>query len=267
MLLFGAQATPPATPPPSPPARDTGSPVLEVGGSHEEVWTDGSVRLGPWRAVHGSLAWQPPLRVRPRVELARQSRPAGGHMRATIGAHVDWTSSLYSYQAVTVAPPTAEQTRFYPARRADVRVFWKIPRHSAITLAAGYTTLSFGRPQRSHIVNLGTVIYGRGVIGQGTAYLNQNQPGSLRSAAGNVSVQFGAEGRGWYGVGISGGRELYRLGTLDTGGTADFTTATISVFARRWLVGTAGIHAAAEYQRMMGSYSRVGVTAQAFVGF
>jgi YaiO family outer membrane protein len=262
-MLFAHQAPPPAPPPATGPA----SPVLEIGATHHEVWSEGAPRLGPWRIVHGSLAWQPPLRVRPRIELERQSRPSGGHYRASAGVYVDWTPTFYSYQALTVAPSTSADRRFYPSRRADVRLFWKIPEHEGVTLAAGYTGLTFGAPQRSHILNVGTILYGRHAIVQGTLYVNRNEPGTLHSAAANLSVQVGAEGRGWYGASISGGRELYRLGTLGTGGTADFTTATVGGFVRQWLTKTAGVHATFEYQRIMTSYSRVGVTAHLFVGF
>jgi YaiO family outer membrane protein len=262
-MLFAQQAPPPAPPPATGPA----SPVLEIGATHHEVWSEGAPRLGPWRIVHGSLAWQPPLRVRPRIELERQSRPSGGHYRASAGVYVDWTPTFYSYQALTVAPSTSADRRFYPSRRADVRLFWKIPEHEGVTLAAGYTGLTFGAPQRSHILNVGTILYGRHAIVQGTLYVNRNEPGTLHSAAANLSVQVGAEGRGWYGASISGGRELYRLGTLGTGGTADFTTATVGGFVRQWLTKTAGVHATFEYQRIMTSYSRVGVTAHLFVGF
>ncbi len=266
-MLAAPQAPVPATPPAvtAPPAQ--ANPVLEIGATHHEVWADRAPVPGPWRVVHGSLSWQPPLRVRPRFELERQSRPAGGHYRGTVGAYVDWTPGLYSYQALTVAPATDADTRFYPSRRGDVRVFWKIPRHPSLTVAGGYTALTFGAPQRSHIVNVGALIYGRGVITQGTLYLNRNDPGGLQSLAGNVAVQVGAEGKAWYGVSLGGGRELYRVGTLAAGATADFTTTTVGGFMRRWLTPSSGVHATAEYQRIRGSYSRVAITADLFVGF
>jgi YaiO family outer membrane protein len=148
-----------------------------------------------------------------------------------------------------------------------VRFFWKVPRQRQVILAAGYTALTFGAPQRSDILNIGTVVYANRVIVQATGFLNRNDPGELYSGAGNFSVQVGAEGTGWYGGSVGAGRELYRLGTLGTGGTADFTTATVGAFARRWLTRTAGIHATGEYQRVHGSYSRLGVTGHIFVGF
>jgi YaiO family outer membrane protein len=265
-MLFAPQAPAPAPPPPSPATAAPANPVFEVGASHHHVW-DEDASLGPWRVVHGSLAWQPPLRVRPRFELERQSRPDGGHYRGTLGAYVDWTPSLYSYQAFTLAPAAGAATRFYPTRRGDVRVFWKMPRYPSLTLAGGYTGLTFGAPQRSDIVNIGALVYRPGVITQGTLYLNRNSPGALHSAAGNLAVQFGAEGKAWYGVNAGGGRELYRLGTLASGATADFTTATVGGFVRRWLTPSAGIHATAEYQRIIGSYSRAAVAANLFVGF
>jgi YaiO family outer membrane protein len=116
-------------------------------------------------------------------------------------------------------------------------------------------------------VNAGALLYGAGVITQLTVYLNRNQPGSLDSAAGNVAVQVGAEGRGWYGVSLSGGRELYRLGTLGPVETADFKTATVGGFVRQWLTANSGFHGMVEYQRVLGSYSRVGVTGRWFIGF
>ena len=267
-LLFAPQT--PSPPPPqavAPAPQGTGNPVLEVGGSQHAVWASRASGLGPWRFVHGSLSWQPPLRVRPRLEFERQSRPAGSHVRGTVGTYIDWTSNLYSYQALTIAPTTDEETRFYPSRRGDVRVFWKIPPHPQVIIAAGYTALTFGAPQRSDIVNIGTVVYGRRVIVQATGYLNRNEPGALYSGAANFAVQAGSEGTGWYGASVGAGRELYRLGTLGTAGTADFTTVTVGGFARRWLTRTTGFHAMVEYQRVHDSYSRLGVTAHAFVGF
>lgn len=265
-FLFEPQASPQVQPAPAPPTAGTGNPVLEVGTGRHEVWADADEGLGPWRVLHGSLSWQPPLRVRPRFEFERQSRPPGTHIRGTIGTYVDWTEDWYSYQALTLAPVTSAETRFYPSRRGDVRVFWKVPHRPQVVIAAGYTALTFGAPQRSDIVNIGTLVYASRVIVQATGYINRNDPGALYSAAGNLSFQVGTEGQGWYGASVSGGRELYRLGTLGTAGTADFTTATIGAFARRWLTRTGGFHATAEYQRVRGSYSRLAVTANLFVG-
>jgi YaiO family outer membrane protein len=266
-FLFEPQASAQVQPAPAPPTTGTGNPVLEVGTARHEVWSDADEGLGPWRVLQGSLSWQPPLRVRPRFEFERQSRPAGTHIRGTAGTYVDWTPDLYSYQALTIAPATSEETRFYPSRRGDIRLFWKVPRHRRVVLALGYTALTFGAPQRTDIVNVGTVVYGARMIAQVTGYLNRNDPGDLISAAGNVSVQVGQEGGGWYGASVGGGRELYRLGTLATPATADFTTVTIGGFARRWFTRTGGFHASAEYQIVKGSYSRLAVTANLFVGF
>jgi YaiO family outer membrane protein len=262
LALLAAPQAPPPTPPSTP-----ANPVLEAGASYHEVWDDASPRTGPWHTVHASLFWQPPLRVRPMVDVERQSRPSGAHARVSAGAYVDWTPTFYSHQSLSLARTVQAERRFYPERRVDVRLFWKVPQHTAVTLAGGYTVLTFGSPQRSQIVNLGTIIYGNRVITQATVYFNRNDPGSLNSAAGNFSIQVGAEGRGWYGVSISGGRELYRLGTVGTAETADFRTATVGGFVRRWLTSKAGVHGSVEYQRIIGSYSRVGVTGRLFIGF
>jgi YaiO family outer membrane protein len=265
MTLMMAQVSAPPAPPPA--ITPTGNPVIEIGVTRHDVRAEGVDHVGPWHLFSASVSWQPPWRVRPTFDVERQSRPGGSHERIGGGAYVDWTSRLYSYQAVSVARFVPEADRFYPRARGDVRVFWKTAETGGMTIAAGYTALSFGFGRQSQIVNAGAVLYASRAITQATIYLNRNQPGSLYSTAGSFAVQMGAEGRRWYGFSISGGRELYRIGTFAVPATADFKTATAGVFLRQWLTPRAGIHATAEYQRVMGSYSRVAATGRLFIGF
>src|SRR5688572_29115160 len=158
-LLAAPQA--PAAPPPEPPTA-----VVEAGASHHHVWAPDTEGIGPWRSVQASVAWQPPLRLRPVFDIERQTRPSGAHWRASAAVYVDWSPSFYSYQSIAIAPTVPEANRFYPSRRFDVRGFWKLPQRPNVVLAGGYTTLTFGPPQRSHIVNAGALLYGAGVITQ-----------------------------------------------------------------------------------------------------
>ena len=262
-LLLASQAPAPAVPAPS---GGSGNPVVEVGVTRHDLRAEVGDDLGPWHVLTASVSWQPPFRVRPVIDVDRQTRPGGGHERVGGGVYVDWTRRVYSYQAVSWARTARDAARFYPRLRADARVFFKTAETGGVSFATGYTALTFGA-QRSQIVNIGTVLYSPRVIAQGTVYINRNDPGGLYSAAGNLSLQVGAEGRRWYGFSVGGGRELYRVGTFASTATADFKTVTTGVFIRQWLTSRAGMHATAEYQRVAGSYSRLGLTARWFVGF
>jgi hypothetical protein len=48
---------------------------------------------------------------------------------------------------------------------------------------------------------------------------------------------------------------------------ADFTSVTVTGFARRWLSRSMGVHATAEYQRILNSYQRLSLGARLFVEF
>jgi len=48
---------------------------------------------------------------------------------------------------------------------------------------------------------------------------------------------------------------------------ADFTSVTVTGFARRWLSRSTGVHASVEYQRFLNSYQRIGLGGRLFVEF
>jgi hypothetical protein len=48
---------------------------------------------------------------------------------------------------------------------------------------------------------------------------------------------------------------------------ADFTSVTVTGFARRWLSRSTGLHGSVEYQRFLNSYQRVSLGGRLFVEF
>lgn len=255
-LLSSAQA-------PAPPASPLPAWTIEAGGFHHELTED----QGDWNGLQLWLHANAPARIRPVVEVERQTRPQGAQWRAGAGLYVDWSDRFYTFQAVSLGERVDPAARYYPTRRLDVRGFLKLPRREHLVVAGGITALTFGEPRTAQVYNAGLLVYQGQVIVQIVGYLNRTQPGSLISGAANVAVQRGAEGRGWIGAAFGAGREVYRLGDGLGAANADFTTVTVSGFGRRWFTASTGVHAQVEFQRVVDSFSRLGLLGRVFVQF
>ena len=237
--------------------------TVEAGGFRHAV----SAGEPDWTGAQLTAMWNPPARVRPVFGLEWQTRRDRSQLMGSAGAYVDWSSRFYTFQTIAIGEHVPQDARYYPLQRGDIRGFLKLPRHEQVVAAAGFTLLTFGNSQTAQIYNGGLLYYRGKSILQVTAYVNHTHPGSLLSGAGNIAVQRGAEGRGWYGGSVSAGREVYRLGAGLGVANADFTTLTASAFARKWLTPAIGVHSFVEFQRVLDSYSRLGVTSRVFVNF
>jgi YaiO family outer membrane protein len=246
-----------------PPAPRVPRATVEAGGAFHALSKD----QPRWSVVQVSVAGEPPMRVRPVAAFERQVRADRPQARGELGAYVDWSPRVYTLQTFSIAQRVVPEARYYPRLRGDVRAFVKLPDAEHIVIAAGFTALTFAPGDTAQLYNAGFVAYGQKTIAQATVYVNRSQRGPTTSAAANVAVQRGAERVGWYGVTVGAGRELYRIGDVVAGLNADFTSVTISAFARRWLSRAAGVHVAVEQQRVLDSYSRLGLQGRLFVQF
>jgi YaiO family outer membrane protein len=237
--------------------------TIEAGGFRHFV----SATESDWSGAQLMVAWNPPARVRPTATFEWQTRRSGSQRMVNAGAYIDWSPRFYTLQTFAVGEQVPFEARYYPLRRGDVRSFVKLPRREQIVVANGFTALTFGEKRTAQVYNTGLIIYGEKTIWQVTAYVNHSHPGSLVSAAGTVAMQRGTEGVAWYGASFGAGRELYRLGDGLGVATADFTTVTAAAFGRKWLTRSLGVHGVLEYQRVLDSYSRVGVISRMFVNF
>jgi YaiO family outer membrane protein len=235
--------------------------TVEVGAAH-----DIATRQADWDRVESRLFWRGAARVRPLLGLAAQRRASIWQTRGDIGAYSDWSSRFYTVETLAVAPRVALPAQSYPLFRADIVGIVKAAPAAPVAVTAGYGYMNFGNRRSAQLFSGGLMATTGATITQGTIYLNRTQPGALISVAAVASAQHGTEGVGWYGGSIGAGRELYRIDPAGLA-NADFTSVTIGGFARRWLTHSTGIHAFAEYQRILRSYQRVSLGARLFVDF
>lgn len=235
--------------------------TFEVGAAH-----DIASRQRDWDRVESRLWWGGTSRVRPIFGLTSERRAATWQRRSEIGAYSDWSPRFYTIESFAVAAHVPPAAQSYPSLRADVVAVFKASPTAPIAATTGYGYMTFGDSRSAQLYS-GGIMATKGLsITQVTMYVNRTLPGALISVAGVASLQRGSEGTAWYGGSFGAGRELYRI---DPAGTtnADFTSVTVTGFARRWLSRSVGIHATAEYQRILNSYQRLSLGARLFVEF
>ena len=128
----------------------------------------------------------------------------------------------------------------------------------------GYTHFDFDRPGHGQIFNAGGLYYHNRCVVEGNVFVNQSRPGDLWSTSGSLAVQYGTEGKYWFGVTASGGRELYRVELL-TPEDVRLNSVTVDVFYRRWISRHFGYRLGFSFLDKLDAYRRVGVSARLFL--
>ncbi len=235
--------------------------TLEVGAAH-----DIATRQQDWDRVESRLSWGGTSRVRPILGVASQRRASIWQTRGEVGAYSDWSSRFYTIESFALATHVMPAAQSYPSLRADVVAVFKASATAPVAATTGYGYMTFGNSRSAQLYSGGVMATTGVTITQVTMYVNRTQPGALMSVAAVASLQRGAEGTAWYGGSFGAGRELYRIDPAGTA-NADFTSVTVTGFARRWLSRSTGLHAAVEYQRFLSSYQRVSLGGRLFVEF
>jgi YaiO family outer membrane protein len=255
-LLLPAQSNQQPAPSPIRAAR-----TLEVGAAH-----DIASRQPDWDRVESRIWWGGASRVRPIIGVTSERRAGTWQTRGEIGAYSDWTPRFYTIESFAVAEHVSPAAQSYPLLRGDVVAVFKASPIAPVAATAGYGHMTFGDSRSAQLYSGGIMATTGVTITQVTMYVNRTQPGALLSVAGVASVQRGSEGTAWYGASFGAGRELYRIDPAGTA-NADFTSVTVAGFARRWFSRSTGVHATAEYQRILNSYQRLSLGARLFVEF
>ncbi|MEP6962849.1 MAG: YaiO family outer membrane beta-barrel protein, partial [Acidobacteriota bacterium] len=174
--------------------------------------------------------------------------------------------SFYTIQGYSWAPQKDLSSTYFPKRRYDIRGYWKVPPNQKLLLGAGYTRFDLGPAGHGQIFSAGILYYHNKWIVDANLFTNRSQPGDLYSASGLLSVQYGQEGRHWFGVTLGGGRELYRL-IGQTPIEARFMSYSVGTSYRHWLTKHTGIVFSGEYVDKLDAYRRAGGSARLFFEF
>ncbi len=235
---------------------------LELGGYN--YWV--SQGFDYWRGLDAELWYRGNRKIIPALFVSSQTRPTGTQQNYAFMSYINWTESFYTVQSVSGAPQRSDQAIYFPEFRYDIKGFYKLPPDRNFLLAAGFTQFDFGRPGSGEIYNLGSLYYHRKLVVEGNLFINQSHPGGMWSASGNLCLQYGTEGKYWYGLTVGGGRELYRVEAL-TPYDVGLTSYTLDAFYRRWISRHLGYVLRATFQDKLDAYRRGGISARVFFEF
>ena len=235
---------------------------LELSGYGSHV-TSG---FGTWRGGGGQLWIRASRFFVPAFIVESQTRPQGTQQNYTLFSYLNWSKWFYTTQGISYAPQKGIATIYFPKWRYDIKGHWKLPPGGSFVLGVGYTNFDYVEPGRGQIFNLGAIYYYKGLVLEWNGYLNENQPGDLWTGAGSFAMQYGSEGKYWFGVIVGGGREQYRtIGVAP--GEIRLTSYSTSMFYRRWLSRHAGFLIGFDYQDKLNHYRRAGGSGGLFFEF
>jgi YaiO family outer membrane protein len=245
-----------------PPAVTTLPFRFELGGYY--TWADNG--YGNWRGVDAALWYRGNSRFVPAFLVDSQTRPAGTQQNYAFTSYMNWKPSFYTVQSFSAAPQNSPQAIYFPKGRFDVKGYWKLPPDRNLVLGAGFTHYDFGQPGYGEIYNIGALYYRKKLVIEGNLFINQSFPGNLWSASGSAALQYGTEGKYWFGLLASGGRELYYYSGLSPGNVR-LTSITVNLFYRRWISRHIGYVVGTLLEDKLDAYLRGGASARLFFEF
>ena len=219
--------------------------------------------FGTWRGATAELWLARNRRFIPAFFFDSQTRPAGTQQNYAFLSYMNWSKSFYTVQGVSGAPQRSDEAIYFPKIRYDVKGYWKLPPERNFVVAAGYTHFDLGKPGHGQIYNIGALYYHKKCVIETNVYANRGQPGDFWSGSGSLSVQYGTEGKYWFGVTASGGRELYRVEGL-TPYDVRSMSYTLDMFYRRWVTRHVGFNVGFIYQDKLEVYRRGGISGRLF---
>jgi len=251
------------------PAQTAGPPAVttlpfrfELGGYY--TWANNG--YGDWRGLDAALWMRGNTRFVPGFLVDSQTRPAGTQQNYAFTSYMNWTQSFYTVQGISAAPQRSPLAIYFPEVRFDIKGYWKLPPERNFVVGAGFTHYDFGRAGYGEIYNLGALYYRKKLVIEGNIFINQSFPGNLWSASGSMALQYGTEGKYWFGLTASGGRELYYYAGLSPF-NVKFTSFTINLFYRRWISRHMGYVVGTMLQDKLDAYTRAGMSAHLFFEF
>jgi YaiO family outer membrane protein len=267
--LLGASAClgqvqqPPAPAPPGEPAYEVLPFRLELGGYENHVDSG----YGDWRGADAQLWYRGNQFFIPAFFFESQTRPTGTQQNYAFFSYLNWSKSFYTTQGFSGAPQTNGPSAIYfPKRRYDIKANWKLPPSRSFVLGVGFTDFDLGAPGHGQIFNLGGLWYHRKLVLEGNFFVNRNQPGALYSSSGSLAMQYGQEGKHWFGATASGGHELYRL-VGETPFDVNFNGYSFQAFYRKWVTRHAGFVTTLNYEDKLMAFRRIGATVNLFFDF
>ena len=236
--------------------------LVEVGTYHNAV----SNGFGYWRGADATLWLRKIPRFTPVLQFNSQTRPGVTQQSYSVFSFATWSRNFYTTQGVSYAAPR-NGVSLFASRRLDLRGFYKLPvLERRLLVTAGVSQFRFTGPARGQIYSTGFLYYGKRVIVEGNYSVIRNQPGSKIGQAGSLAVQYGQEGKYWFGTVLGGGKEVYMF-IARTPLEVNLDSVSTQIFLRKWLNRHYGVFVAVDQQTKFGAFTRAGVIGRLFFEF
>jgi YaiO family outer membrane protein len=221
---------------------------------------------GSWNTADTQIWYRGSHFFIPAFTVDSQTRPAGTQQNYAFFSYLNWTDSFYTVQGFSASPAHDPATTYYPRFRYDIKGYFKLPPGKHFVIGAGYTHFNLGPTGHGQIFDVGSLYYHGNLVMEGNLFINQSQPGSLYSASGTLTAQYGHEGHYWFGGTVGGGRELYQY-VGQTPFDVEFSSYSFNVFYRKWFTRHMGAVFAFDYLNKLTAYRQVGGTVHLFFDF
>lgn len=222
--------------------------------------------LGTWRGGDGQLWFRGNRRITPVLTFESQTRPTGTQQNMGAMAIVNWSRNFYTIQGASASVAGKGEARYFPGQRYDFRGLWKTSFDRNFLLSAGYTRVNYGRGVSADMPNVGFLSYKGKVITEGVFYWVKNNPGNFNAGAATLSSMYGREGKYWVGATVGGGREVYRVVSVNPA-EVRLNSFSVYAFARKWITRNTGVIVFFDFQNRIDFFRRTGAGARLFWEF
>jgi YaiO family outer membrane protein len=200
------------------------------------------------------------------VNVGSQTRASGSQAAVGVGSYVTITPWMFSIVGVGMAPDHG--VVLFPKLRTDAAVFVAVPGVKGVLVSGGLTDLRFTDSRTGgQIFSVGSMVYkGRGIF-SGAVRFNTDRASGDHSKSWEGGAQWGAQGDYWVGIGVSAGKEAYRLLGGVTPFDARFSNRSGSAFISKWVTKNSGVGLRYDLENKIDVYQRNGFALSYFVDF
>lgn len=220
---------------------------------------------GWWHDVDETLWIRKSPRFIPALTFDTRTSDTGTQRYYSFFSYANWTPRFYTTQAVSGTADSPGTPLLFPRFRYDVKAWYKLGASRQVIPAVGVTRYTING-QGGYIVNPALLYYRGPYVFDVEAFVNRNEPGTLWSGSGLVTVQRGRERHYWVGASAGAGRQTYQeLGVTPL--NVRYASVSVNTFYRKWLTRNFGIAISAGYMDAFSYYQRFNFSTHLFFDF
>jgi YaiO family outer membrane protein len=235
---------------------------LEIGGNYSDV--DNGTDI--WKSLDLRLTYSGFKKTTPMASISTLNRKSGSQRIYGFGSYINVSTKFYMIAGISGAPVRDPDVIYYPRLRMDLAGFFSAPIVDGLVLTTGITHFPKHNGGGGDIISVGGIYYGK-IILSGSLNYNIAQPGSITSLSGQAGFAYGAQGKYWIGVGVTGGKVAYQLAS-EIPVDVRYKSGGANLSYSRWLGKNWGVITRLDYgEIVLGESKLLGFTANLFFDF